>query len=315
MSSPMGKVRRSSGPIHRSCPSTKSLTPIEQRKANIEEAFRYCEAMTRMHYENFPVASLLIPKAKRPFICSVYAFARCADDFADEGDRTPEERLHLLGEWQNKLDACVKGKAEDPVFIALGETIRTFGLSPQLFSDLLTAFRMDVTTNRYATFEDVLYYCKHSANPVGRLVLHIFGEANEHTLPLSDLLCTALQLTNFWQDVSVDLGRGRLYLPLEDIGRFGYTEAEGMARMDTPAFRRVVAFEVQRTRELFGMASALPNLVGAGLRFELRLTWRGGMTILDKIEDQGFDVMTHRVSLSPLNKLFLLIKALRANSS
>ena len=171
---------------------------------DIPGAYRHCEQLTRSHYENFPVASLFLPKEKRPFLWSIYAFARTADDFADEGTLSAGERLRRLDEWEARLDGCVAGDADDPVFIALGDTLRKTGVPRELLTDLLTAFRMDVTMNRYRTFQDLLGYCRYSANPVGRLVLHLFDNATPRTITLSDTVCTALQLANFWQDVRVD---------------------------------------------------------------------------------------------------------------
>lgn len=266
--------------------------------------------MARNHYENFPVASLLIPGEKRPYIYAIYAFARAADDFADEGSLTPAERLQKLDAWEEKLNFCFEGYADDPVFIALSETATRLQLSKQPFVDLLTAFRMDVTTTRFATFHDLLYYCKHSANPVGRLVLQVFGDATERTVTLSDHICTALQLTNFWQDVAVDWAKGRLYIPLEDCERFGYFESDFATSKFDERFQRLMRFEIDRTRELFVQGKPLCREASRPLRLELKLTWHGGMVILDKIERKNFDVLSRRPALTVGDKLTIVLKSL-----
>jgi squalene synthase HpnC len=276
----------------------------------IEEAFRECERIAREHYENFPVASLFIPKRLRPSVAAIYAFARTADDFADEGTRAPSERLHLLDDWQNKLDACYAGNADHPVFIALGEVVRSKGIPERLLSNLLTAFRMDVTKQRYQTFEDLLSYCTHSANPVGRLVLHLFEDEGERHFHLSDNICTALQLANFWQDIRVDADKGRVYIPLEDMERFGYTENNLLMRQYNDRFADLLRFEVERTRELFAAGKPLLHEAASKLRFELRLTWSGGVAILSKIEQQRFNVFAARPTITTADKILIFMRAL-----
>lgn len=276
----------------------------------VQKAFAYCQHLVRSHYENFPVASLFIPRRHRPFVSSVYAFARIADDFADEGNMADAERLALLDQWQERLDRCASGSADHPVFIALAETLARTGAPLELFSDLLVAFRMDVTKKRHATFRDLLYYCRHSANPVGRIVLHIFNEATEEKMQLSDSLCTALQLANFWQDVSVDFRRGRIYVPLEDLERFGYTETTFAQSAADEGLRNLVRFELDRTREIFSNGKPLLRKVGKQLRLEMLLTWNGGMTILRKIEAVGCDVLSHRPRLTARDKLLILGRSL-----
>jgi len=178
------------------------------QQSSVKRAFQVCEAIARHHYENFPVASFFLPKQLRPSIAAIYAFARTADDFADEGNRPAEERLDALDDWEKKLDECYAGNADHPVFIALSDVASRKSIPRQLFLDLLTAFRMDVTTPRYRTYEDLLYYCRHSANPIGRLVLYVFDDVSECNFEHSDKICTALQLANFWQDLRVDLMKG-----------------------------------------------------------------------------------------------------------
>lgn len=278
--------------------------------SEVDKAFAYCEKITYDHYENFPVASFFIPAEKRKHICAIYAFARTADDFADEPGLTTPERIEHLNRWEKDLDDCYQHEPNGPVFVALRETISQYSIPRDLLSNLLQAFKSDVTTNRYETFADVLRYCIHSANPVGRLVLLLFGYRDEMLMKLSDRICTALQLTNFWQDVTVDLEKDRVYLPLEDLQRFGVTEHQLKARSSTPEFRKMLEFEVGRTRNLFLDGKPLLNLVGKNLRRELRFTWLGGMQILKKIEKISYDVFTKRPKLRFYDKVALVSRVL-----
>lgn len=278
---------------------------------DIQEAFRYCARIAREHYENFPVASLFLPRERRPHIAAIYAFARLADDLADEGVLSTEQRLKELQSWEEKLRACYLGKTDHPVFIALAQTASEKQIPLQLFTDLLAAFRMDVTRSRYRTFNDLLGYCRLSANPVGRLVLHVFDDANESKMALSDQICTALQLANFWQDLSVDLQKGRIYVPLEDLERFCYTEDEFCRGVEVDRFRELMRFQVDRTRDMFEAGKPLLRSVTPELRFELALTWNGGVGILKKIERTGYTVLAKRPHLSLLDKLSVFGSALR----
>jgi squalene synthase HpnC len=279
-----------------------------------QSAFAYCEQLTREHYENFPVASLFVPADRRPFVSSIYAFARTADDFADEGTVAPCERLRKIDEWEAKLDGCFAGRADHPVFIALAETIAKTGIPREPLSALLKAFRMDVTKQSFGDFAELLEYCDNSANPVGQLVLHILGEANDTTVPLSNSVCTGLQLANFWQDVSIDMAMGRVYIPLEDLDRFGYTKSDLGRRILDDRFRELMRFQVERTRTFFRAGEPILREVGRRLRFELSLTLGGGSAILDKIQKIRYDVLTHRPRLSTIDKLTIASAAvLRAS--
>ena len=278
--------------------------------ASIKKAFEYCERITRRHYENFPVASLLIPPSLRPYIAAIYAFARTADDFADEGELSIQERMARLDEWEEKLDRCFEGEATDPIFVAIAETVSRCGIPKKPLADLLTAFRMDVTLNRFPTFHDLLGYCAHSANPVGRLILYIFSSATERTIQFSDNICTALQLANFWQDVSVDWQKGRTYLPLEDLQRFGYTESDLAVGKYDERFCRLLKFQVDRTRRYFESGKPLLAEAPDGLRFELRLTWFAGQTVLRKIEQAHYDVFNKRHVITSLDKAGIFLKAI-----
>lgn len=287
----------------------------QSTRQGIDEAFAYCQNIARSHYENFPVASMVIPRDRRLYVAAIYAFARTADDFADEGEVPAHERLRRLEEWGEQLRRCYQGETTDPIFVALGETAARTGLLREPLDALLHAFRMDVTTRRFSRFEDLLYYCRHSANPIGYLVLHLFGEVSERTVPLSDSICTGLQLANFWQDLSVDWAKGRLYVPLEDLDRFGYTENELVRGVVDERFRRMLAFEVERAREYLLNGVPLLDLVSsARLRFELSLTVRCGLAILEAVRAIGYDVIHRRPSLSTMNKAGILLRTLLRRS-
>lgn len=277
---------------------------------DLREAFAVCERITKSHYENFPVASLFFPRANRPYVAALYAFARTADDFADEGTLEPAERLRKLDEWQAHLDACYAGKASHPVFLALAKAVTATGIPHKLLSDLLVAFRMDVTKSRYRDFEEVLHYCRHSANPVGRIVLYIAGEYSDENAELSDRICTGLQLANFWQDLSVDVPRGRVYIPLEDLDRFGYTESDLQQRELKPAFLSLMDFQISRTRDLLRNGRRLIGETGKRVGFEINLTVRGGLAILAAVEQSGYDVLHRRPRLSMMHKAGILLSAL-----
>lgn len=287
--------------------------------ATNKNAFRVCEQMARRHYENFPVGRFL-PQPQRRHVAAVYAFARVADDIADEpsfhGDRAA--RLRALYDWERQLRRCYEGPQtiditdtprDHPVFVALAETVVAANLPLTLFTDLLTAFRMDAEGFRPKTVADLLRYCRYSANPIGRLVLMICGARDPRLLAQSDAICTALQLTNFWQDLEIDLARGRCYLPQEDLARFGVAEADLATRHDTPALRALLAHEVDVTRRLFAEGRGLPAAVHGSLRFELRLVWLGGMRILERIEALDDDVLRHRPTLTTMDKVRLLARA------
>lgn len=268
-----------------------------------DAAYDTCLRLARQHYENFPVASRLMPRATRPHIAAVYAFARIADDFADEGQRSPDARLALLDDWGHRLRLTVAGTPPDDgtdagkVFVALGETIRRFDLEPRLFEDLLSAFRQDVTVTRYESWDDLLDYSRRSANPVGRLVLRISGYRDDQLDGWSDAICTALQLTNFWQDVERDWQKGRVYVPVSDARDASATEQDLAAGRLTPAWQTVMASLAQRTRDLFMEGRPVADAVSGRLRWELRATWLGGVRILDRLEAARFDVFRQRPTL------------------
>lgn len=270
----------------------------------LAEAYAHCQRLARAHYENFPVASWLLPAAMRPHIAAIYAFARTADDFADEPGLAPAERLRRLDDWGQRLHAGAGDSApargssgEDLIFLALADTVATCGIPLSLLDDLLSAFRQDVTTTRYDRWTDLLDYCRRSANPVGRLVLRVAGYDQPGLDAASDALCTALQLTNFWQDLEKDWQIGRIYVPREDRERDGAgEEVLASGRLDT-AWRRVMAEMTSRTREFYAAGRPVADGVSGRLRWELRLTWLGGSRILDKTERAGFDVFASRPTL------------------
>lgn len=263
----------------------------------IDAAYAACEQTARAHYENFPVASVLLPAPMRRHVAAVYAFARAADDFADEGERTEEERLRLLENWQDRLRRAV---SDDPqpmsttgepdnapvIFQALAHTIRECSLPPQLLDDLLSAFKQDVTVHRYSNWETLFDYARRSANPVGRLVLRIAGYRSASLDAWSDCVCTGLQFTNFWQDFSLDYARGRVYLPQSELAQHGATAVALAAGEQSAATRRALRQAVVRTRQLFVDGRPLCDAVTGRFRYELRATWLGGMRILDCVERQ-----------------------------
>ncbi len=283
--------------------------PFSQtRVVAIAEAYAHCEALTRGHYENFPVGSVLIPKSVRPHVYSIYAFARTADDFADEPGLAARERLVRLADWEARLDACL-AHPDGPIFTALAETIRVHDLPVQWLKDLLAAFRMDVTTHRHQTHEDLLAYCACSANPIGRLILHLFGYRGEHYARHSDALCSALQLVNFWQDIAIDLSRDRIYIPQDDLERFGIGISDLRDQRVTPQFCNLMDALISRTNALFHAGYPLLNAVHGRLRYELRLTYLGGMQILKKIRRNEYDVFRRRPTITKRDAFALLLKA------
>ena len=282
---------------------------IKHKYWSAEDGFRYCETIARSHYENFPVASRFIPKEMRRYVWTIYAFARIADDYADEPGFTLAERIDNLNQWEQYLDECYNGNPTHRVFAALAETVERFQIPCELLQNLLAAFRADVTVRRYETYEDILAYCRNSANPIGRILLLLLNYRSEVMMQLSDSICTALQLTNFWQDVSVDLRKDRIYLPLEDMEEFEYREEDLLNQNVNDHFYSLMAFQVQRTAELFVKGKPLLTLVGKDLSRELKLTWNGGTRILQKIHDLNYDVLTKRPTLTRLDKLRLLFRS------
>jgi squalene synthase HpnC len=293
------------------------LPPREYVRSPEASAARYttagAEAYTRWlathHYENFHVASFLLPKRLHQDFYNVYSYCRWADDLGDEiGDRA--ESLRLLGWWREQLEAMYAGEASHPVFVALRRTVARCSIPPEPFADLIRAFEQDQTVARYTTWQDLYGYCRYSANPVGRLVLYLCGYSDAERQRLSDATCTALQLANFWQDVAVDLEKDRVYIPLEVLERHGYGLEDLYARRMTPAFRDVMREIVARARELFAEGLPLSSMVDRRLALDIDLFSRGGLRVLDKIADQDYDVLSRRPAISKAERVWLLLGSL-----
>jgi len=268
-----------------------------------DTAYAACRRLAQQHYENFPVASRLVPPAARPHIAALYAFARTADDFADEGDRSNEARIALLDDWQDRLHRAAAGEGprdgsdSSMIFVAVGDTIRRCGLEVSLFDDLLSAFKQDVVVKRYETWDDVLDYCRRSANPVGRLVLRITGYRDDRLDRASDAVCSALQLANHWQDLDIDWRRGRLYLPLAVVRSSGASLDDLDRHRMSPEWQLAMRSAVEYTRALFDDGRSVADGVRGRLRWELRATWLGGMRVLDRLERADYDVFHARPKL------------------
>lgn len=277
----------------------------------LSEAYAYCQDLANSHYENFPVASRLLPKRMRQPVAVVYAFARTADDMADEGDLSPEQRLAELDEYGTKLDAIQRGEAStDPVFIALADVQKQFNLPAQLFHDLLTAFRLDVTKERYDNFQDVLDYCHYSADPVGRLLLHLHGSASEENLQMSDHICSALQLINFLQDIRQDYKENnRIYLSQDELSRFGISEEQIREGQTDDKMRELMALQISRSREMMLAGAPLGRRVGGRFGLELRLIIQGGLRVLERLEQYQHDLLA-RPRLGKSDWIFIVLRAL-----
>ena len=279
------------------------------RPGDVSGAYRFCQDLADRHYENFPVASLLLPKRLRKHVAALYAFARIADDFSDEPEYEGVRRERLL-EWRSALADIGKRPAAHPVFLALEHTLKELELPKEPFDDLLSAFLQDTEKSRYATFDEVMDYCRRSANPVGRIVLMIHGYRDPELFRYSDAICTALQLANFWQDVSVDLKKDRVYIPEEDFKAQGYSEADLRMGVYNERFKNLMKFQICRTRALFEQGKPLPEKLHWPLSLEIRLTWYGGMQILKMIHKLDFDTIRTRPALKKRDWIPLAARAL-----
>ena len=292
-------------PIWSHVPAEYAIPP---RAPSLADAYSYCERLARTHYENFSVATWFLPKRLRQHFFNVYAYCRISDDLGDEtGSRAAS--LQLLDEWQSELNACYEGSPRHAVFVALAGTVREFDIPKHEFADLLTAFRQDQTVTRYETFEDLLGYCRNSANPVGHLVLYLCGHRDAERQQLSDFTCTALQLANFWQDVSVDYDKGRIYLPLEDLRKYQVSEEDIANKQNSPQFREMMRFEVARARDWFNRGLPLAGKVSRELAIDIELFSRGGQEILNAIERQHYAVLGQRPAISKPRRLALVARA------
>jgi squalene synthase HpnC len=272
--------------------------------------------MSVNHYENFPVASVLLPAGLRPPVEAIYAFARSADDLADEGDAEPQARLAALDNYETELDRIESGLPSNiPLFARLATTVKNHSLPLQPFRDLLSAFKQDVVKTRYASFEELLDYCRRSANPVGELMLRLYGAADAVSMKQSDAICTALQLINFWQDVAIDWKKDRIYLPQEDMQRFGVSEAHLNEARTNNQWRALMEFEVDRARTLILSGAPLALRLPGRIGWELRLVVQGGLRILERIEAADYDVFRRRPQLGMKDWLQMLWRAARMSAS
>jgi squalene synthase HpnC len=284
--------------------------------ANLADAYAWCGRLARSHYENFTVASWLMPRAMRPHMHAIYAYARIADDYADE-----DQSLAKLDEWERELDAAYAGAPRHPVFVALADTARRFDIPREPFADLLRAFRSDVNFAGFDTIDDLIGYARYSANPVGRLVLYLFGYRDAARQQLSDLVCTGLQLANFWQDVAIDFAKGRIYFPRRDLARFGVAPQELSdlcALRDgqlSPQFLALMKHEIAFARDLLVRGAELNKLVDRRLRRDILMFAGGGLAILRAIEKIDYDVFNERPKLGKLGYLTLGWDAIRGRLS
>ena len=294
------------------CPRFNNLRDIPTKvgassRLSVDESYALCESLAKSHYENFSIASFLLPRDKRRHFYAVYAFCRFVDDLGDEFDG---DRLSALDYWQDETEACFSGEPSHPYMIALQDTVRSFDIPREPLMRLIEANRMDQIVTCYPTYEDLEYYCQHSANPVGHLVLYVCGYRDEERQLLSDYTCTALQLANFWQDVARDYARGRIYIPMADMERFGYSEEELSRHEVTIAFKRLMEFQVDRARSLFEMGLPLVSSVDDNLRLDVALFSKGGMSVLDSIERQDYDIFGRRPTVGKAKKMYLLFSTL-----
>jgi len=280
----------------------KRLPPLG---ASLQQAQEYTRWLAKHHYENFTVASFLLPRQMRQHFYNVYAYCRWADDLGDEIP-DPNKALELLDWWDRELQQCYAGSATHPVFIALGETIRRFDIPIQPFSDLLKAFRLDQTVHRHSDWESLMEYCRYSANPVGRLVLYLSSYRDAERQRLSDFTCTALQLANFWQDVARDLDKDRVYIPLDALATHGLTEADLFSRQFDQRYAALMRELIARTRQLFERGLPLIDTLSSEVGVDIELFSRGGLSVLDAIESIGYNTLQHRPTLSNVAKFRIL---------
>src|SRR5579864_2669429 len=290
-------------------PEIEIAASLPQPGCTVAEAEQYTHWLATHHYENFHVVSWMLPRHLRRHFYNVYAYCRWADDLGDEA-ADAARAVELLDWWENELNLCYEGRPSHPVFIALAPTIRAFDIPERPFRDLLTAFRQDQTVHRYGSWEGVLGYCRYSANPVGRLVLYLCGYRDAERQRLSDATCTALQLANFWQDVGRDLDKGRIYIPLENIAAHGLSEEDIVERRFDARYVSLMKDLISRTRQLFAEGMPLASCVDAGLRVDIEMFSRGGLAVLDAIEDIGYNTLQQRPSIPKSKQLQLLVRAL-----
>lgn len=268
------------------------------------------DELAKNHYENFPVSSFLIPNNYRKDIAIVYWFARTADDLADEGNISAEKRLKSLIEFEMEFENSLSNKSKIPEFLILSETIKSKKLNPELFKDLISAFKQDVTKKNYNSFDEVLDYCKRSANPVGRILLQIFNISNDNAIINSDKICTALQLTNFFQDAKIDFEKGRIYFPKDEMAMFKVTEKMFELNENNPNIKALLKHNIDRTKKLFDEGKDLLKYLSGRFKLEIKWTIAGGEKILEKIIKNNYDVFSSRHKLSKFDFLTLLVKSI-----
>lgn len=279
----------------------------------LNQQYNNSQNFASSHYENFPVISLTLPKSIRKHVAVIYQFARQADDIADEGNFTSEQRIINLDEYSNKLKECVNGKYDNTFWSALGNTIDEKKLSSQYFHDLLSAFRQDILINRYEDFDQINDYCCRSANPIGRLMLQLFDIQDESIYQYSDKICTALQLTNFYQDVSLDILKNRIYIPLKELDKFGIRENVFEKKQINTNFQELMRFQLSRTKKLFKEGRSILKYLPKSFLVQMKMTILGGEKILEKIEEIDFDVLNFRPKLNKLDYLTIFLKGLFRN--
>ena len=277
---------------------------------NIQAGYEKALILAKSHYENFPVVSLLIPKTLRKDLSVIYWFARTADDLADEGSHSDEQRLKKLSVFEGRLENLLEGYCSSELESALAKTIKTENLSPEHFYNLLKAFKQDVTKKRYSDFNDVLSYCENSANPVGRLILELINIKDEKAIYYSDKICTALQITNFIQDTAIDFKKGRIYYPLDEMQKFGVKEKMFELKENNLNFNHLVEFSITRTQQMFNEGKNLLSYLKGRIKFEIMATISGGELILRKIKEQDYDVLNVRPILSSSDYFKMFIKSI-----
>jgi len=276
----------------------------------LKKAYNEAIKFAKSHYENFPVVSFFLPNRLKKHIAVIYQFARQADDIADEGNYPIDFRLMLLENYKNKLINTLEENYEDDFWMALGNTIKSMRLTPEYFFNLLSAFEQDVTVTRYKTFDDLLNYCERSANPVGRLILELFEIRDEKVMEYSDAVCTALQLTNFYQDISIDYSKNRIYLPLNEMKKFGVSENIFELKKNNANFKQLLKYHIEKTKELFNKGKNILNYLPGILRLQIKLTILGGERILEKIEELDYDTLNYRPILSKKDLVNLFFRAI-----
>ncbi len=285
------------------------MNQVSFENGSLDKAYLEALRFTKSHYENFPVVSLFLPKNLQKHIAVVYEFARKADDFADEGDMIAEYRIQKLDSYENQFRKCLEGSYENDFWKALHNTIVQFNLTTQYFYDLISAFKQDVKKNRYDSYDEILDYCRRSANPVGRIILEFFGIKGNKLLTYSDAVCTALQLTNFYQDVSIDIKKDRIYIPGDEMSTFYVAEEHFQLRKSDDNFKRLIKYQADRTWELFRIGKNLIPELPRNLKRQIKMTILGGEKILDKIASLDYDVLNSRPRLSKFDYAAIFLKA------